>query len=284
MAAFFVGPRVARRTTLDVTRWFPADNEISREQNDALGCLWLRGVLVFEDSLFESAGRIRPRRGLTTAASLALQSLLFATVVLLSLVRSDVLPEHLRSLGYEFILPPPPSRAAGMHAGRVAASEIREGRILMPRRIPSLIVRVVEARAPSAGSIIDVPYGTGEGAADGVLHGILSPGGTPPLLPPKLPVERLRVSQGVVEGLLVHQVKPVYPSLAMQAHTQGNVVLHAIIGRDGAILSLQLVSGHPLLAPAAIDAVRQWRYRPYTLNGEPAEVETMVTVRFVLGN
>ena len=85
-------------------------------------------------------------------------------------------------------------------------------------------------------------------------------------------------------GLLVHQVKPVYPSLAMQVHTQGNVVLHAIIGRDGAILSLQLVSGHPLLAPAAIDAVRQWRYRPYTLNGEPAEVETMVTVRFVLGN
>jgi len=75
-----------------------------------------------------------------------------------------------------------------------------------------------------------------------------------------------------------------YPSLAVQIHTQGIVVLHAIIGRDGAILSLQLVSGHPLLAPAAIDAVRQWRYRPYTLNGEPAEVETMVTVRFVLGN
>ena len=75
-----------------------------------------------------------------------------------------------------------------------------------------------------------------------------------------------------------------YPSLAVQTHTQAIVVLHATIGRDGAILSLQLVSGHPLLAPAAIDAVRQWRYRPYTLNGEPAEVETMVTVRFVLGN
>ena len=68
----------------------------------------------------------------------------------------------------------------------------------------------------------------------------------------------------------------------MQTHTQGEVVMHAIIGRDGTIASLQVVSGHALLAPAAIDAVRQWRYRPYTLNGEPVEVETLITVRFVL--
>jgi len=70
----------------------------------------------------------------------------------------------------------------------------------------------------------------------------------------------------------------------MQTHTQGEVVLHAIIGRDGVVSSLELVRGHPLLAPAAIEAVREWRYRPYTLNGEPVEVETLITVRFVLTN
>jgi protein TonB len=70
--------------------------------------------------------------------------------------------------------------------------------------------------------------------------------------------------------------------LAAQTHTQGEVMLHAVIGRDGTIASLQVVRGHPLLAPAAVAAVREWRYRPYTLNGEPVEVETFITVRFVL--
>jgi protein TonB len=152
----------------------------------------------------------------------------------------------------------------------------------MPTHIPLSIANVVEEHAPSAASVVGVPHGMTGGAPEGIPYGILTPGAHS--LPPKPRMRRLRVSQGVVEGLLLHQVKPVYPPLAIQTHTQGEVVLHAIIGRDGTIASLQAVSGHPLLAPAAVAAVREWRYRPYTLNGEPVEVETLITVRFVLGN
>ena len=81
-------------------------------------------------------------------------------------------------------------------------------------------------------------------------------------------------------GLLIQKIEPKYPPLALAARIWGQVLLKAIIGKDGEIKELQLVSGHPLLAPAAIEAVRQWRYRPYLLNGKPVEVETAITVTF----
>jgi periplasmic protein TonB len=94
--------------------------------------------------------------------------------------------------------------------------------------------------------------------------------------------QRVRVSQGVSAGLLVRRVNPNYPPLARQARIQGQVVLRAVISKDGSIENLTLVSGHPMLAPAAIDAVKQWKYKPYLLNGEPVEVDTEVLVNFTL--
>jgi protein TonB len=94
--------------------------------------------------------------------------------------------------------------------------------------------------------------------------------------------QRVRVSAGVTSGLLVKRIQPNYPPLARQARIQGTVVLHAVISKEGAIENLTLVSGHPMLAPAAIDAVKQWRYKPYLLNGEPVEVDTEVQVNFTL--
>jgi protein TonB len=94
--------------------------------------------------------------------------------------------------------------------------------------------------------------------------------------------QRVRVSQGVSAGLLVRRVNPNYPPLARQARISGQVVLRAVISKDGSIENLTLVSGHPMLAPAAIDAVKQWKYRPYLLNGEPVEVDTEVLVNFTL--
>jgi protein TonB len=88
----------------------------------------------------------------------------------------------------------------------------------------------------------------------------------------------------MMEGNLIHRVQPEYPPLARQARIQGEVVLHAVISRDGTIENLQVVSGHPMLVQAAVSAVRQWRYRPYYLNGEPMEVETQVTVNFILSD
>jgi len=87
----------------------------------------------------------------------------------------------------------------------------------------------------------------------------------------------------MLEGNLIRRVEPVYPPLARSARIQGSVVLAALISRAGTIENLRAISGHPMLVPAAIDAVRQWQYRPYILNSEPIEVETQITVNFTLG-
>jgi periplasmic protein TonB len=84
------------------------------------------------------------------------------------------------------------------------------------------------------------------------------------------------------EGNLIRKVQPAYPPLARSARIQGQVVLQAVISRQGSIENLSVVTGHPMLVQAAIDAVRQWRYRPYILNNEPVEVETQITVNFSL--
>jgi TonB family protein len=94
--------------------------------------------------------------------------------------------------------------------------------------------------------------------------------------------QRIRVSPGVMQNLLVKKVQPQYPSDAK--HIQGAVVLKAVIDKEGNISNLQLISGHPMLAPAAIEAVKQWTYKPFLLNGEPIEVETNVTVNFTLAD
>jgi protein TonB len=89
------------------------------------------------------------------------------------------------------------------------------------------------------------------------------------------------ISQGVSAGLLVKKVQPVYPSQALQMHIQGNVSLIATIAKDGSIKDVKVVSGPAPLVRAATDAVRQWKYRPYTLNGEPVEIQTEININFV---
>jgi len=94
--------------------------------------------------------------------------------------------------------------------------------------------------------------------------------------------QRVRVSEGIERASMVKKVDPVYPPLARQARIQGSVILQVVINKSGDVENIQLYSGHPMLAPAAIDAVKQWKYKPYLLNGEPVEVETTVTVSFTL--
>lgn len=102
--------------------------------------------------------------------------------------------------------------------------------------------------------------------------------------PPRLSSPRIiQQSEGVQSGLLVYRVDPRYPQIAISAGISGTVELRAIIGRDGRVRSVEVLSGSALLAPAAVAAVREWRYRPTLLNGEAVEVETHVTVHFVLG-
>ncbi len=95
---------------------------------------------------------------------------------------------------------------------------------------------------------------------------------------------RVRISQGVSHGMLMYEVAPAYPPLARSARIQGQVVLDVIIGKDGGVQSIKAESGHPMLVPAAIDAVKKWRYKPYKLDGKPVEVDTQVMVNFTLTN
>src|SRR5260221_94691 len=94
--------------------------------------------------------------------------------------------------------------------------------------------------------------------------------------------QRVRMSQDVAQGLILKKVAPVYPPLARQARIQGTVVLRVIVSNAGDVENVQLVSGHPMLAPSAIEAVRQWTYKPYLLQNEPIEIETQVQVNFTL--
>lgn len=120
--------------------------------------------------------------------------------------------------------------------------------------------------------------GGGAGAPNEAVRSILL---APSTVVPKVAAPQfVRVSEGVESGLLVRRVQPTYPSLARQAHIKGAVILQARISKEGNVETLRLITGHPMLAPAATGAVKQWKYKPYLLNGEPVEVETMVTVSF----
>jgi protein TonB len=169
-----------------------------------------------------------------------------------------------------------------VHIVKKVETDIVNGALRTPTKIPKKIEIVKEEEAPPpqmAGVVGGVPGGVPGGTMGGVMGSII--GSSAPVPKMKTP-DRVRVSQGVVSGLKVRDVKPTYPAIAKTARVQGNVVLQAEISKDGAIEKLQVVSGPPLLIQAAVDAVKQWRYRPYILNGEPVAVETTVTVQFTL--
>jgi len=105
--------------------------------------------------------------------------------------------------------------------------------------------------------------------------------GPKPVLASETPKGPAKISR-IDPGHIIRRVDPPYPPLARATRIQGPVTLHAVISRDGVIENLQLVSGHPLLVRAALDAVSQWRFRPYVLNGQPIEVETEITINFIL--
>jgi protein TonB len=163
-------------------------------------------------------------------------------------------------------------------------TNIINNQLRTPTKIPEKVQMIKDDEAPppvmSAGVVGGVPGGIPGGQMGGVIGGIIS--STPVAVPKVATPQRVRVSQGVTQGLLIRKIQPNYPPLARQARIQGSVLLQAEISKDGSIENLHLISGHPMLAPAAIEAVKQWKYKPYILNGEPVEVETQITVNFTL--
>ncbi len=239
---------------------------------------------MFESSLVESGGTLARRNPWTIAFSFTAQTILAGTVLLMSLLYTDALP--IRALISTVEVPPAAQPAPANHAVKLArtSSEFSKGVLILPREIPSSIAMVRDnpsAAADESQPSIGVPYGVGSASPNTMLSELLR--GTPTVVP-RVAVQKVRVSSGISQGLLVRQVKPQYPILAQQARIQGTVVLQAVIGKDGTVQDLRVVSGHPLLTGAAIAAVKQWLYRPYYLNGQPVAVDTQINVTFTLSN
>ena len=243
---------------------------------------------MFEDSLIESGGKLKTKRGFTSIVSFAIQIMIVGVMVLIPLIFTEALPKGTTL----FMLvapppppPPPPPAAAPVRVVKVVQTDIINGELRTPTKIPKKIEMIKEEEAPppamaTSGVVGGVPGGVPGGSMGGVIGSVLS--STPVAVPKIATPQRVRVSSGVSSGLLIRKVSPTYPPLARQARIQGTVILQAQISKDGSIQNLQLISGHPMLAPAAIEAVKQWKYKPYLLNGEPVEVETQVQVNFTL--
>lgn len=240
---------------------------------------------MFEQSLVESSPEMKRRKRWTALLSYSMEAL--AVVVLLSfpLLHTEALPLDDRPTFH------PPTRYSPPHVDLVNTvppprANNRQAAInplLAPREIPTRIDTTPDPPRPqfASGPQDDIPDGaipvSDAREQNQALAEVLKP---PPIKPvPHAAVARVSKS---MESMLIRQVKPVYPPIAIAGRIQGVVILQAVISRQGAIEQLQLVSGHPMLVNAAMEAVRQWRYRPYVLNGDPVEVDTRITVNFTL--
>lgn len=247
---------------------------------------------MFEQSFVE--GHARTYRGWSVVTSILLQAGGVAVALLVPLLNPGLLPKVAAVIS---LSPPPPAPARPPDAPQAA-----RGRSPAPRQVSGAVLLSYSRVPERAQTIIDVPEtpgmeggvpgSAGPGAPDGrsVQNGIWGMGQhAPAIAPPPAPEQaapkppiRIRVGTGVQEALLINRVMPEYPALAKQTRTEGTVTFTALIARSGVIQNLQLVSGNPMLAPAAAAAVRQWRYRPTLLSGEPVEVVTTIEVHFKL--
>lgn len=242
---------------------------------------------MFADSMLENSWAQHSRRSWTTVTSFAIEAVLVALLMILPILRTVVLPTS-RTVSTPITL------------GRLAEPSLQ---VHAQRAGPTVLLRYFDPKTLMLPSHFHNPIPNGDEQASveqppglggdrfailGGPNGLPLPisGGTHPVMPVPAPAtvtHTFRPSR-LLEGSLIRRVQPVYPPLARSARIQGAVVLFAVISKSGTITNLRAVSGHPMLIPAAIEAVEQWRYRPYILNNEPVEVETQITVNFVLGN
>ena len=241
---------------------------------------------MFEDSLVESTGRLGSgRTKYTTFVSFLIQCSIIGILVLIPLIYTEALPA--KAMLTTLVAPPPPPPPPPPPVQQVQVvkkiqTDIVDGALRTPTKIPDKIKKIVEEEAPppvtSTSGIIG-GMGTA-GSAGGVLGGVLAAANS---APPKVEVKKLRVSGGVQSANCLSCPKPPYPPLARQARVQGAVVLSATISKNGTVEGLNIVSGHPMLRQGVLETVKNWRYKPTYLNGEPVEVETTITVNFNLG-
>lgn len=237
---------------------------------------------MFDDSLVESAGRIRTRSQWFAVGSFLLQASLLTALVLIPFLHPAALPKQALTA---LLLPPTPPPARAQLPAHAAAAPTASPKPLAALTAPRIIPRhaaMVDDRPPGAVDLSSSDSGSKSGMTD-ALRGLDTP--PPPIVAraaPKPASGPLRISAGVAAGRLIAPIRPVYPAIAITAHIQGTVTIEATISKQGLVEQAHVVSGPPMLAAAALAAIEQARYEPYRLNGDPVEVETTINVVFRL--
>jgi len=221
-----------------------------------------------------------PARRWTAIASFTLQAAMVAAALTLPLLKPQSLPE---AFSHRQIFRP---LSAGVERPTVNQTVTHNSASQAPV-YPLIVNRGPSVRTTTLGPVDTTEVGPPQigqiGDPNGVISSVLIDNNARPMPRPPVATHPHSAPVSVImEGNLIHKVEPRYPAIAQQVGIQGAVVIQALISRDGSIEQIRIVSGQPLLAAAAKTAVREWKYRPYYLNGEPVEVETEITVNFVL--
>jgi len=226
----------------------------------------------------------RPRNPWAAIGSLACLSLLLMAAIVIPLLHTDPLPKR-ETLTMLYLQPP----SAGSNATKLRAPTPPSTYTPTSVAIPTPVHKTQEAPPPPVGTTDGVVGGVAGGMVGGVPGGVsnemLNSAPSVPVLaksPEPTPLKRMRIASRVAEANLIHDVAPQYPPEAGRARIEGTVVLMAVIGTDGSVKDVRVESGLPILALAAIDAVKQWRYKPYMVDGEPVEVDSRITINFTL--
>lgn len=243
---------------------------------------------MFAESMIQISWAQRAQRSWTTLTSFVLQVVAIGVFLMIPLWNRVGLPEdRVLQPPISWAAPPPPlHQILRQRVAILNQSNLADNVLIAPPSIPHQIRMIDEVEPPPQVSYNNGPGvdgGTGSSTRDGVWNAVNEAlnRATPQPLPPVAAKPTFRTSQ-MLQGSLIRRVDPVYPPLARTARIQGMVVLAAVISQQGTIQHLQVLSGHPMLVNAALEAVSQWRYRPYVLNGEVIEVETQITVNFKL--
>jgi len=238
---------------------------------------------MFEDATFHSRSAQTTQTPRWMLLTLTVNLTVVAVLITYPLIHPESLPAlFLRRALYS---PPPPLAAQPQpHTSQPVSAQVAS--IRNPFTAPPVIpptIRMESDTTPPPTSFIEINRpGDGVQGADGPATSIFHTNPPPTVRPAQ--IRSVPVSSGVIEGYILHRTTPVYPTIARTVGVSGTVALAATISRTGTIENLRVLSGHPMLRQAAIDAVQQWRYRPYLLNGQPVEVETTINVVFNLGS
>jgi protein TonB len=219
----------------------------------------------------------RPRNPWAALGSLAFLSVLLLALVVVPLFRTDPLPKR-ETLTMLYLQPP---LGAGSNVTKFQAPKLAPRYKPTSTGVTAPVNKTQEAPPPLVGT----NGGVAGGVPGGVLSEMLNSAPSVPVLSKSsvpAPLKRIRIASRVAEANLIHDVAPQYPPEAGRARIEGTVVLMAVIGKDGTVKDVRIENGLPILVQAAIDAVKQWRYRPYMIDGEPVEVDSRITINFTL--